>query len=130
MLVDTSVWIDYFNGYASAEADRLAQAISDHESIILCSVVMTEILLGLRSDAEATRIAELQAAFTMAPEPDRMDYCEAATLYRRCRSQGSTIRSTIDCLIARICLRHDYDLLTKDRDFRLIADCYPLRRVI
>ncbi|WP_420886111.1 PIN domain-containing protein, partial [Candidatus Contendibacter odensensis] len=48
-------------------------------------------------------------------------YCEAATLYRRCRSQGSTIRSTIDCLIARICLRHDYDLLTKDRDFRLIA---------
>ncbi|CDH44321.1 MAG: PIN domain-containing protein [Candidatus Competibacteraceae bacterium] len=74
MLVDTSVWIDYFNGYASAEADRLAQAISDHESIILCSVVMTEILLGLRSDAEATRIAELLAAFTMAPEPDRMDY--------------------------------------------------------
>lgn len=127
MLVDTSVWIDYFNGYASAEADRLAQAIADNKSIILCGIVITEILLGLRNDAEAGRIAEALDAFDMAPDPDRVDYHEAATLYRRCRSQGYTIRSTIDCLIARLCIRHGYDLLTKDRDFRLIASCHPLR---
>ncbi|MCK7580677.1 MAG: PIN domain-containing protein [Chromatiales bacterium] len=47
MLVDTSVWIDYFNGYPSPEADRLARAINDNEPIILCGIVMTEILLGL-----------------------------------------------------------------------------------
>ena len=130
MLVDTSVWIDYFNGYASAEADRLAQAITDNEPIILCGIVMTEILFGLRNDAEAERIAEILDAFDGTPEPDRMDYREAATLYRRCRSQGYTIRSTIDCLIARLCIRHGYDLLTKNRDFRLIASCHPLRLVI
>lgn len=129
MLVDTSVWIDYFNGHVSAEADRLARAIADNEPIILCGIVMTEILLGLRSDAEAGHIAEILDTFDMIPEPDRVDYCEAAALYRRCRSQGFTIRSTIDCLIAQLCLRHDYDLLTKDRDFQRIASCYPLRLV-
>ena len=129
MLVNTSVWIDYFNGYPSPEADRLAQAIDDNEPIILCGIVITEILLGLRSDAEAARIAELLDAFEPAPEPDRVDYREAATLYQRCRSQGHTIRSTIDCLIARLCIRHGHDLLTKDRDFRLIAACHPLRLV-
>jgi len=102
MLVDTSVWIDYFNGHASPEADRLAQAITDNEPIILCGIVMTEILLGLRSDAEAGRIAEILDVFDMTPEPDRVDYCEAAALYRRCRSKGYTIRSTIDCLIAQL----------------------------
>lgn len=129
MLVDTSVWIDFFNGHASREADRLAQAISDHEPIVLCGIVITEILLGLKNDAEAERIAEILDAFDIAPEPDRMDYCEAATLYRRCRSQGYTIRSTIDCLIAQACIRHGYDLLAKDRDFRQIASCQPLRLI-
>lgn len=111
----------------SPETDRLAQAISDNEPLMLCGIVMTEILLGLRSDAEAARIAELLDAFDSAPEPDRADYREAATLYRRCRAEGHTIRSTIDCLIARLCIRHGYDLLTKDRDFRRIAACEPLR---
>lgn len=129
MLVDTSVWIDYFNGYPSAEADRLARAIHDSEPITLCGIVITEILLGLRNDAEAARIAELLDAFDLAPELDRADYREAATLYRRCRSQGSTIRSTIDCLIAQVCILHGYDLLTKDRDFRQIASCQPLRLI-
>lgn len=127
MLVDTSVWIDYFNGYASKEADRLARSIADHEPILLCGIVITEILLGLKNNAEAERIADILDAFDWAPEPDRIDYLEAAAIYRRCRSEGYTIRSTIDCLIAQLCIRHHHDLLTKDRDFRLIAACHPLR---
>jgi hypothetical protein len=50
----------------------------------------------LKNDAEAERIAEILDAFAMAPEPDRIVYCEAATLYRRCRSQGRII-STCRC---------------------------------
>lgn len=129
MLVDTSVWIDYFNGHPSPEADRLARAIGDNEPILLCGIVITEILLGLRSDTEAARIAELLDAFELTPEPDRTDYREAANLYRRCRAQGHTIRSTIDCLIAQACIRHGHDLLTKDRDFERIASCQPLRLI-
>ena len=129
MLVDTSVWIDYFNGYPSPQADLLATAIDGMETIVIPDIVLTEILLGLRSEAEATRIADLLSAFDAAPNPTRSDYIEAATIYRQCRTQGLTIRSTIDCLIAQICLRHRFPLLSKDRDFRAIARCRALTLV-
>jgi predicted nucleic acid-binding protein len=108
----------------------LQKAIADNETIILCGIVLTEILLGLRSDAEAERIADLLDAFDAAPELDREDYRDAAAIYRRCRAEGQTIRSTIDCLIARLCIRHGFTLLTKDRDFRAIAASHPLRLVM
>ncbi len=130
MLVDTSVWVDHFNGYPSPEAIRLRKAIADNESIVLCGIILTEILLGLRSDAEAERIADLLDAFDNAPELDRDDYRKAANIYRRCRAEGQTIRSTIDCLIAQLCIRHGFALLTKDGDFRAIAASHPLRLVM
>lgn len=129
MLVDTSVWIDHFNGHDSPEALRLRKAITDNEPIVLCGIVLTEILLGLRSDAEAERIADLLDAFEFAPDLDRDDYRAAAAIYRCCRTEGHTIRSTIDCLIAQLCLRHGLALLTKDRDFRAIAAGHPLRLI-
>lgn len=129
MLVDTSVWIDHFNGHDSSEATRLRKAIADNEPIALCGIVLTEILLGLRSDAEVKRIADLLDAFEVAPPLDQDDYRKAAAIYRRCRGEGHTIRSTIDCLIAQLCIRHGLTLLTKDRDFQAIAVNHPLRLV-
>ncbi len=126
MLVDTSVWIDYLNGYASRQSDHLAAAIVDNTPIVLCGVVLTEVLLGL-PDPEAKRIENLLEAFPLAPEFDRADYSAASHLYRTCRSNGITIRSTIDCLIAQICLKHNYSLLAKDRDFIQIARYFPLQ---
>jgi predicted nucleic acid-binding protein len=126
MLVDTSVWIDYLNGYASPQSDRLATAIAEDTSIVLCGVVLTEILLGL-PEAEAIRIEKLLQTFPLTSEPERQDYCAAAHLYRTCRSKEITIRSVIDCLIAQICLKHDYPLLAKDRDFIQIARYFPLQ---
>jgi predicted nucleic acid-binding protein len=116
MLVDTSVWIDYLNGHASPQANQLAQALADESPILLCGVILTEILLGL-PDPEAHRIEQLLQVFPLLPESDRTDYCEAAQLYRTCRSNGITIRSVIDCLIAQICIKHHCPLLAKDRDF-------------
>jgi predicted nucleic acid-binding protein len=129
MLVDTSVWIDYFNGHASPEADRLAQAIADAESIALPGLVWTEILLGLRTESEAVKISVLLEAFDYVEEPAKLDYIEAARIYRICRAKGYTIRSTIDCVIARLCLRDGLPLLCIDRDFRAIAECFPLHLV-
>jgi predicted nucleic acid-binding protein len=130
MLVDTSVWIDYFNGHLSPQADRLAQAIADGESLALTGLIWTEILQGFRNDAEASRISGLLDAFDYVKEPSRADYSEAARIYRTCRSRGYTIRSTIDCVIARVCLRDDLDLLCKDRDYPAIARCFPLRLIM
>ncbi len=129
MLVDTSVWIDHFNDHPSPQATRLRDAISDHEDIALCGIVLTEILLGLRSHEQARKIENLLDAFTWLPEPDKADYVQAATIFRHCRSKGISIRSTIDCLIASLCTRHQIPLLTKDQDFNQIATHHPLTLV-
>lgn len=127
MLVDTSVWIDFFNGYPSAQSERLSAAVADGEPIALPGLVLTEILLGLKNDAEAAKVLDLLEAFDTVAEPTRGDYVAAARLYRECRAKGFTIRSTIDCLIAQLCLRDGLLLLTKDRDFEAIARSSALR---
>ncbi len=129
MVVDTSVWIDFFNGHPSPQAERLVRAIADNEPIALPGLVFTEILLGLQNDNEAKRIALLLGAFNWLPEPTRDDYAAAAGLYRQCRTRGLTIRSTIDCVIAQLCLRDGLPLLAKDRDFDRIAQCVALELV-
>lgn len=130
MLVDTSVWIDYFNGHPSAQADRLTQAIAAGEPLAITGLIWTEILLGFRGEAEASRISKLLEAFDYVRESSRIDYIEAARIYRTCRTRGYTIRSTIDCVIAQICLRDGLELLCKDRDFKAIAKCFPLNLVM
>ena len=121
MLVDTSVWVDYWNGHDSYEALRLDQAIANNDPIVLSGLIVTEILLGLRTKAEAKRIATLLNAFDQTPEFALSDYTEAARIYRVCRSRGITVRSTIDCLLAQTCLRWQLPLLSKDRGFLAIA---------
>jgi predicted nucleic acid-binding protein len=129
MIVDTSVWIDFFNGHPSSQSQRLTRAIEDNEAIGLPGLVLTEILLGLKNDLEAKRIAQLLEAFSDTPEPKRADYLAAAALYRACRAQGVTVRSTIDCVIAQLCLRDGQELLAKDRDFERIAEKTELQLV-
>lgn len=128
ILVDSSVWIDHFNGHASPEAVFLAGALADGdaEAIIVPGIVLAEILSGLRTDAEARRVAELLDIFERLPELDTADYMVAAQIYRTCRRKGESIRSLADCLIAQLCLRHGCRLLSKDRDFEKIARCFPL----
>lgn len=129
ILVDTSVWIDFFNGHDSVEAAFLRSCVVDARPLTIPGLVLTEILQGVRTDAEATRIARVLSAFDVPPELDPADYEKAAALYRQCRAKGFTVRSTIDCLIAQLCLRHDYALLAKDRDFDSIGQVVSLERV-
>src|SRR5207249_12098434 len=68
--------------------------------------------------------------FELTPELTRSDYEQAAAIYRACRARGTTPRSSIDCLIAQICLRYDHELLSRDRDFDAIARIFPLQRVV
>jgi predicted nucleic acid-binding protein len=129
ILVDTSAWIDYFNGSGSVEADYLTLCIAEVRPIVLAGLVLTETLQGVRDTEQADRVARTLSAFTMAPELERLDYEQAAAIYRTCRGRGTTPRSAIDCLIARLCLRYGYELLTRDRDFDAIGRFFPLRRV-
>ncbi len=128
ILADTSVWIDHFNGHASPEAIRLADALADGSDtgIWAPGIVLAEILSGLHSANEARRITALLEGLDRLPEFDTSDYIAAADIFRTCRSKGETIRSLIDCLIAQLCLRYSCRLLSRDRDFTKIARYFPL----
>ena len=121
VLVDTSVWVDFFNGYPSAEAEALARLIQDEVEILTCGVVVSEFLQGIRNHAT---LAALERHFRdmdwLTPkEPDT--YLKAAFLYRQLRSSGITIRSTIDCLIAQLAEEQAVFLLFKDRGLHNIV---------
>jgi predicted nucleic acid-binding protein len=129
ILVDTSVWIDYFNGFASIEADFLTLCIGELRPVVLAGLVLTETLQGVRDAQQAEQARRVLSAFALAPELTRSDYEHAAAIYRTCRAAGTTPRSAIDCLIAQLCLRHGYELLTRDRDFDAIGRHFPLKRI-
>ena len=129
ILVDSSVWISFLNGVNSAEAAFLAVCIAEDRPLIMPGLVRTEVLLGARTEADAVRMSQSLSAYPLVPEPTPSDYEQAAAIYRTCRARGFTIRSAIDCLIARLCLRDGYELLAKDRDFDAIGTAFPLRRV-
>lgn len=130
MVVDTSVWIDLLNARRSGKTELLARTLDEGELIVLPGLVLTEVLQGLQSEADAARVAELLTAFQIPPELDEADYVEAAALNRACRARGTTLRSTIDCLIAQTCLRLDLPILAQDRDYEAIAQVAPLRIVV
>ncbi|MGH8197973.1 MAG: type II toxin-antitoxin system VapC family toxin [Steroidobacteraceae bacterium] len=127
MIADTSAWIDLLNGNRTAIADRLAEAIQEGDLVLVPALVLTEVLQGLRTEADAARIGDLMTAFPAPPELDTDDYRKAAALYRSCRTRGITPSSTIDCLLAQQCLMLNVPILARDRDFEAIARVAPLR---
>ncbi|MGH8266831.1 MAG: type II toxin-antitoxin system VapC family toxin [Steroidobacteraceae bacterium] len=129
ILVHTSVWIDYFNGYGSAEADLLTLCIAEARPVVLAGLVLTETLQGVRDRQHAEQVKRVLSAFELAPELTRSDYEEAAAIFHACRARKATPRSAANCLIAQLCLRYDYELLSRDRDFEAIGRCFPLRRI-
>lgn len=122
VLVDTSAWVDFFNGHPSPEADALTRLIEQEADVVTCGVVTAEVLQGLRRSKTLTEIERhfLDMEWLTPVEPDT--YVAAADVYRQLRASGVTIRSTIDCLIARLAHEHDVLLLSKDRDLRLIIE--------
>lgn len=123
-LVDTSVWIEVFRSRAPLDLERTV----DFAEIATCLPVIQEVLQGFRKQG-AYRKAEL--AMTSLPVLESPlswgVYREAVEIHRTGRGQGLTIRSSVDCLIAACALRHDVEVLHRDRDFRVIARYTRLR---
>ncbi|MCD4748876.1 MAG: PIN domain-containing protein [Thermoanaerobaculales bacterium] len=122
VLIDTSVWIDFFNGHPSPEAEILAQLIEDEVELLTCGVIVAEFMQGIRDEKALERLEfHFRDMDWLTPEEPKT-YFSAAELYRRLRARGITIRSTIDCLIAVLAQDHGTFLLAKDRDIRLIIE--------
>jgi len=125
ILVDTSAWIDFFQGAASRENTLLKDCLSQREHIFTAGVIVQEILQGIRDDSQHRTVREYLFLFSKI-DIQFSDYEDAADIYRNLRKRGITIRSPIDCLIAALAIRHRLFLLHKDRDFTVIARHHPL----
>ena len=120
VLVDTTVWIDLFAGHDTVQVNALARFLDAGEDICVCGVVLTEVLQGIREDADYRRTRDSFAHFLFLPMG--LDtYVPAAGLYRSLRRRGITIRKPIDCMIAAVAIEHAIPLLHNDRDFGPIA---------
>jgi len=117
VLVDTSVWIDFFTGRRAAHVKKLEIMIADGEDICICGVVLTEILQGIRMDREYRKIKEHLDALIYLPV-SRQTFITAADMYRKMRKKGITIRRPVDCIIGACAVEHDAGLLHNDRDFK------------
>lgn len=116
VIVDTTVWIDYFRGISNPETDWL-DAELDRQRLGLTDLIVCEVLQGVRDEATAADV-ERQLLKLHVFETGSFDLArEAARNYRTLRSRGRTVRKTIDCLIATFCLREQHSLLHRDHDF-------------
>ena len=124
-LVDTSVWIEVFRRKRPLD---LAATVSFDE-IVTCLPVVQEVLQGFQEEA-AYRLAHgAMLALPLVESPLRMDVIEEAVgLYRAARRQGLTVRSSVDCVIAACAIRHDLEVLHRDRDFPKIAKVSALKQ--
>jgi predicted nucleic acid-binding protein len=124
ILIDTSVWIDFFSSSSGRAGNELRRMIEDAEPFVLTGVIVTEILQGLKRDAH--RIERYLSLWEMLEPLEFSTYSEAAAISRLARSKGVSL-TTIDSIIAAIVLEHDAILFTLDKDFTRIARFTPLR---
>ncbi len=124
-LVDTSVWIEVFRRSRPLDLE----SVVPFDEVVTCLPVLQEVLQGF-ADARAYRIArEAMLSLPRVESPIGEDvFLEAVNLYRSSRRQGYTIRSSVDCVIAACAIRHDLEVLHRDRDYASLARVSHLRQ--
>lgn len=120
VLVDTSVWVDFFNGHDSREATSLARYIESDADICTCGIVLAEFFQGLRKASSIARLRSYFEAMLYFRPSEPGTYFAAADLYRRLRAGGVTVRSMPDCLIACVAAEGGAAVLAKDKDLTRI----------
>lgn len=116
ILVDSSVWIDYFRGVATAQTDRL-DALLGVEPVLVGDLILTEVLQGFRSQRDFNQALRLMQSMTAVQIGGQDIAIQAARNFRHLRARGLTVRKTIDCLIATRCMEDGHALLFSDRGF-------------
>jgi hypothetical protein len=116
ILVDSSVWIDYFRGIQSSQTDRL-HALLGNEPIATGDLVLTEVLQGFRSAQDFNQGKKLLTSLPIVELVGADIAIQAAHNFRTLRLLGITVRKTIDTLIATSCIEKGLALLYSDKDF-------------
>ena len=125
ILVDTSVWIEVFRARRPLDLE----AAVDFDEIVTCLPVVQEVLQGFREEEPYRRAREAMLALPIVESPPARDlFLEAVELYRAARRGGRTVRSSVDCLVAACAIRHDLEVLHRDRDYAALARISALRQ--
>jgi len=128
ILVDSSVWIDFFNGRAVAAVSRLADLLEDGSAPLgMADLVLFEVLRGFREEQDFHAARRTLAALPVVEIGGEDEALRAAQHYRALRAQGYTVRSPVDVLLASYCIEHDYALLHSDRDFDVLESLRGLK---
>jgi predicted nucleic acid-binding protein len=129
MLVDSSVWIDYFNGKTTATVEMLDRLLGS-ELLAVGDLVLTEVLQGFASERDFRAAEEMLTSLQVVELGGREIAIQAAKNHRVLRKAGVTVRKTIDTVIATRCIEDGYELLHDDRDFDPFVKHLGLRVVV
>ena len=125
ILVDSSVWIDFFRGVDSPQTDRL-DALLGSEPLLTGDIVLAEVLQGFVSERDFNEALRLMASLILIDIAGRDIAVQAARNFRALRTRGITVRKTIDTLIATRCISDGLSLLYSDRDFDPFVEHFGL----
>jgi predicted nucleic acid-binding protein len=126
ILVDSSVWIDYFNGISTWQTDLLDTYLSK-APVIIGDLILTEVLQGFRSDKDYEIVKSLLSALPFRQIGGYNVAIQSAQNYRTLRKSGVTVRKTIDIIIATFCIIEGLILLHDDRDFDPMVSHFSLK---
>ncbi len=129
IIVDSSVWIDFFNGASTKESNYL-DAVLGNEMVGMGDLILVEILQGFRQDIEyekAKKRLQVLPIHTLL-EPKRAIIC--AQNYRKLRKKGITIRKTADVIVASFCISEGHKLLFSDRDYQPFVEHLGLQSAV
>lgn len=116
IVVDSGVWIDYFNGVASPTTDKFDQLLGV-EPLAVGDIILAEVLQGFRSDADYRTAKRLMRSLIVVEMLGEANAIKCAENYRALRKRGVTVRKTIDVFIATYCIENNRPLLFQDKDF-------------
>lgn len=129
VLVDTSVWIDFFKQKETLHVARLEQILEDEEDVFTTGIIVQELLSGIKRKREREAVlADFRRFLLITPMLET--HIQAAEIFDGCLKGGYTIRKPVDCLIAALAMEHDLAVLENDRDFGFIAAVFPLKRAL
>lgn len=126
ILVDSSVWIDFFRGTTTQQTERL-DALLGSEPLVVGDLILAEVLQGFSSDKDFNQARKLLTSLEVVELGGQEMAIQAARNFRTLRMLGVTVRKTIDTLIATRCIESDFSLLFSDRDFEPFVEHLGLR---
>jgi len=121
IMVDTSVWIDYFNGTSNEQTEKLDDLL-DKDLIFIGDIILAEVLQGFRKDHDFQLAKKHLENLICISISNKEIAIKSAENFRKLRKRGFTIRKTVDMLIGTFCIENNIPLLTSDRDFKPMSD--------